>query len=162
MQSTELSIYGKGADLGHLCSVHRLHSVNATSYWRPLVHFIHIYANQIIFKSILLLKYCFLWPLCKGHCPQGPGRARHTCASHHQSLSSSLAHLCSSLALQRMKIMKTLPLLNAYLCFSKAVSNSLAHLCYLLALHGLSNIFIVYSILSSPQNGGGRIARAKY
>ena len=44
----------------------------------------------------------------------------------------------------------------------KAVSNSLAHLCYLLALHGLSNIFIVYSILSSPQNGGGRIARAKY
>ena len=115
----ELWIYGKGA--GHLCSA------NATSHWRPPLHFIHIYANQIIFKSIiLLLKYCFLWPLCKGHCPQGPGRARHTCASYHQSLSSSSAHLCSSLALQGKMILKTSLLLNAHLCFSKA--DSLAHL----------------------------------
>ena len=96
------------------------------------MHFIHIYANQIIFKSIILLKYCFLWPLCKGHCPQGPGRARHTCASYHQSLSNSSAHLCSSLALQGMMILETLLMLNAHLCFSKAVSDSLAHLSFTL------------------------------
>ena len=124
--ATELLIYGKGADLGHLCSVHRLHSANATSYRTPLVHFINIPIQTKSSLRAYHYEILLLWPLFKGHCPQGPSRARHTCASYHQSLSSSSAHLCSSLALQGKMILKTSLLLNAHLCFSKA--DSLAHL----------------------------------
>ena len=124
--ATELLIYGKGADLGHLCSVHRLHSANATSYRTPLVHFINIPIQTKSSLRAYHYEILLLWPLFKGHCPQGPSRARHTCALYHQSLSSSSAHLCSSLALQGKMILKTSLLLNAHLCFSKA--DSLAHL----------------------------------
>ena len=125
--SPELWINGKGADLGHLCSdVHRLHSANATSYRTPLVHFINIPIQTKSSLRAYHYEILLLWPLFKGHCPQGPSRARHTCASYHQSLSSSSAHLCSSLALQGKMILKTSLLLNAHLCFSKA--DSLAHL----------------------------------